>query len=587
MGTRSRWGGKAVVVVAVVATLALCFSASAAFGAGAVPFKDAHFSGYATGTVAHVDALRNIVPDTTLADIEEAFTGAAVNSDGLTRIKNEMDREVTPAAAGKDSQGRGSALEVGLVNAPPDAENGLILTAKSQSLAPPSTTLDTQEIAPLPANPLVYASLLRGQSQALWSDDQCIVGQDISFGRGHAADVQVLSTSLSNIGDTPLLDQPLLSTDSTVPDTGRAVASSYSHEFLDVQRNDTEQPIGTAWGVSSEARMTIAPITLFKGTSMETTIEIAGEWVLRAETGGIHGTARIVYGPADTTSPSTPIVTIIQNHQITRVLNLQQILTNTGLDIPLDPVAHVTIGEAPRAIGGDYGSSPHVDTVNGTFASAAVDVAKVVLLDPDTNTHIADVRVGHMEVSAKTPAGGIDCGIPVTKHANPPGVEVDQNFIVTIKIDNPFGCDLTHVKVVDDVTTKGGARFQVLDTSPNADSVPSGDHLSSGTITWNDIGSIPKGTSKNVTVQFKAQNVNKQGGEIDDIANVTGTLGGCTGTGEGNELVGHSLPLRVPVVLKLKLPPTGVGTSPAAYLIALMLLSLAGVGIRQLRRTRI
>src|ERR1051325_1038827 len=224
MGTRSRWGGKAVVVVATVATLALTFSATAAFGAGAVPFKDAHFSGYATGTFPHVDALRNVVPDTTLADIEEAFTGAAVNSDGLKRIKNEMDREVTPAGADKNSQGRGSALEVGLVNAPPDTEpNGLILTAKSQSLAPPSTTLDTQEIAPLPANPLVYASLLRGQSQALWSTDQCIIGQDISFGRGDAADVQVLSTTLSNTEGPPLWDEPLLSTDSSVPDTGRTV----------------------------------------------------------------------------------------------------------------------------------------------------------------------------------------------------------------------------------------------------------------------------------------------------------------------------------------------------------------------------
>jgi len=75
------------------------------------------------------------------------------------------------------------------------------------------------------------------------------------------------------------------------------------------------------------------------------------------------------------------------------------------------------------------------------------------------------------------------------------------------------------------------------------------------------------------------------GGIIKDIAHVSAVLGNCEGEGNGNQMVGNSLPLQVPVVLKLKLPPTGVGTSAATMVGALALLSMAVVSIRQLRRS--
>src|SRR5437899_13069851 len=112
MVSRSRWGRKAVFVVAAVAILALSFSATAAFGAGAVPFKDAHFSGFATGTVVHADLLQT--GGSRVVNADEAFTGSSVNSDGLSQIKNELLRVVTPAAAAKKSYGRGAGIDVGL-----------------------------------------------------------------------------------------------------------------------------------------------------------------------------------------------------------------------------------------------------------------------------------------------------------------------------------------------------------------------------------------------------------------------------------------------------------------------------------------
>jgi hypothetical protein len=247
MGVRSR-SRKAYGVIALVAILALSFSATAAFGA--VKFEDADFSGYATGTVLHADALQTgPSPDgLRLADVEEAFTGSAVDSKGLTTIKNEMDRVVSTAAASKRSSGRGSGLEVGLAHAP-DAENDIILADAAKAVAPPSTGVITNDLLDIPGDPLVYASLLRGQAQALWANNQCILGRDIAFGKGHAADVQLLNTTPGEVNADDTFKAPLIAADHDDP--SRAAASSTSHEFMDVQKNAAGKPIGTNWGLTS------------------------------------------------------------------------------------------------------------------------------------------------------------------------------------------------------------------------------------------------------------------------------------------------------------------------------------------------
>ncbi len=573
--TRSR---KAYGVIALVAILALSFSATAAFGA--VKFSDADFRGSSTGTVLHADALE--MGGTRVADVNEAFTGSQVDSAGIKAHTNEMGKTVSAAAASKRSYGRGSGLEVGLGTANGDPAT-IPLPDPAVNSAPPNAADNLTDVINVPGDPLAWASVLRGASHANWFEGQCILGRDISFGKGHAADVQLINTGPDTNSDGSF-DLPLVATDADEAGHTRGVASSYSHEFMDVAKNNAGKAVGAAWGLSSEVRMTIAPITLFKGTANEVTLEFAGEWVLRSEAGGLPGTARIVYGPGDA-SVSTPLLRILQgvNHDVTNIITLDDIIDNLspgGLDIDASPLVHLTIGEDPRAIGGAFGSKPPV-AATGTSASAAVDVVRLTVLNPDDTTHAAHLRLGHMEVKSAVPAGGIDCGIPVTKSANPPGVTVNQSFVVTIKIDNPFGCDLTAVKVVDDITTDGDAKFEVLSTSPAANTVPDGANLDSGTIIWNNIGGIPKGGSKSVTTTIRAQG---GGGVIKDIANVSAVLGNCEGEGNGNAIVGKSTPLQVPVVLTAKLPPTGVGTSSATILAALMLLSLAGVTIRQIRR---
>jgi hypothetical protein len=566
---------KAIVAVAAVAILALAIGVAAP--ASAVPFNEADFNGYATGNLLFAKALTTgtgTADELMLANVTEGFTGAAVDSNGLKTINNEMNRLVVGANAAKKSAGRGSGVEFGIAKGPAD-DNDLELQ-KAAVQAPPDAA-DTQELLGVPGSPLLYASVLRGAATANWSNSAtCVLGEDISNGLGYAADLQLVETGETNENGT--LGAPLVATDAPSPE--RRVAQTFSHEFLDVQQNKAGQPIGLKFGLSSEVRQTIAPITLFKGTPNQITIEVGGEWILRATAGGIPGSAHITHGVGEV-GAQVPLLKILDaDNSVLGQLNLHDIpiFPPEGLDVTIPGVISLVIGEDPRPIGNYDGSQAAPVAANGTSASAAADVVRIVALDGA----LADIRVGHAEVKAQVPVGGIDCGIPVTKSASPKGVTVDQNFVVTIKIDNPFGCDLNNVKVTDVITTQGDAKFKVVATNPSADTVPSGNNLDSGTIVWNDIGSIPKGGTKSVTTTIKAQG---GGGIITDVANVKAVAGNCEGEGNGNNLVGNSRPLKVPVVLKLKLPPTGVGTSTATMLGALALLSLAGVAIRQLRRS--
>lgn len=525
--------------------------------------------GYATGQVLHVDALSASGVD--IAQAAEAWTGSVVDSTGVKQIVNEVDNIVFPAAANKKTAARGSGLELGL-GVDQATENQLQLQIAKAS-APPNQHV-VEEIPPggLPASPLAYASLLRGEAEANWGPDAttCVFGRDLASGIGYAADLQLLETGETNQDGS--LGAPLLAVDADPDDPDRSVAFSQSHNFLAVQQDAQGKPLGLKFGLVSEVRMTIAPVTI--GDAV--TLEFLGEWVLRTMAGGVPGSAHVHFGPGEV-SPSTPVLRIIQDNEVTDIIRLQDILTDTGLPtIEIPGVAEIRIGQPPHAIGNQ--DAPPAVAGNGTSASAAIDIVSVELADGD----LADLRFGHMEVATQVPAGGIDCGVPVSKTASPKGTTVGGAFTVSIKVDNPFGCDMTNVKLVDKITTEGSAKFQVLSTTPQANSVPAGSNLDSGTITWDNIGPIPKGGSKTVKVTLRAQG---GGGIIRDIATATALLGNCEGEGDGSTLVGNSLPLEVPVVLKTKfLPETGVGTTGALYVGALSLLGLAGVGLRSLRR---
>ncbi|HUR49211.1 MAG TPA: hypothetical protein VMY88_06765 [Acidimicrobiales bacterium] len=536
-----------VLAAAVLAVMALG-SIPGSPASAQVPFKTADFSGYATASAVHVDALQLGQTGPLVANVDEAFSSATVASqgtDGITfgpnaapgTIVNEVDNVLQPNLAnteldaelkGDRSYGRGSGLEVGLANSLPIEDNTLILNSKVQGSAPPSTQLLQSQVGPVAASPVAYASLLRGESVARWDDNSCILGEDISQGRGYAADAQLVNTGAANEDGT--FATPVVAADAPGPE--RAAASTVSRSRLVPQTGKDNARLGPAFGLMTEARTTIAPVTLFKGTPNEVTIEVLGEWVLKAVATGVGGNAGnwVHYGPL-AASPESAVIRVIQGDAITQ-LTTQDIplLGETGLVVNVPGVAEIAIGEDPRAIGGDADSAPAL-AADGTSAAAAVDLVRVTLLEQRDDAGIvtmsaADVRIGHMETRAKVPAGGIECSLPVTKTVDREFVAPGDNFTYTIKVVNPFAdCDLTAVLVKDAIEVEKGILYEITSSTPPASS------QTATSLTWNDIGPIPAKGSKDLTVGIRILD-GSGAGRFTNTATATGVCVQSTARGD-------------------------------------------------------
>lgn len=552
-----------------VSTVALGGAGSPA--SGQVDHKDADYKGYSTGTVVHADAAR--LGTTTVADVEVAFSGASVASKGTGAlpgrgpgaaagmIVNEMDQVVQPALPaaglpGDRSYGRGSALEVGALTPVPNPLNTLLLAGKAEASAPPSTDLVDKSIT-VPVNPVAYASLLRGQAQALWGNDNCLLGGPLSLGRGFASDVQLLNTGAVLPGGT--FENPLVATNAPSPE--RAVSQSQSVTRIVPQTNKAGEKIGDNFGLMSETRMTIAPITLFKGTPNPVTVELLGEWVLRSVATGLPGQAYVFFGTTEREN-STPIIRVLQGATPTTTfevtlqtvlqLGLQPVLQQvSGVLNGVVPGTEIVVGESPRSV---------EQAADGTLASAAIDIVRVKVADPAASplaalgvTSALDVRVGHMEARAQVPAGGIRCQLPVQKTSDKQEVNAGDSFTYTIKVDNPFAdCELTNVRIEDTITVESGVRHSVTGTSPTADSV------SNSRIIYNDIGPIPPRSSKTVSISV-AVAPDSGSGLFTDNAKATGNC--ATGTAQGTAKISIPAAGEVTVVVPRA---NGAGVSPAA-----------------------
>ncbi|MEO7443280.1 MAG: hypothetical protein ABIW46_07100 [Acidimicrobiales bacterium] len=553
-----------------------------------VPSPQADYRGYATGSVVHVGVLGGVglggglggllpggLLGGQLVDTEVAFSGATVASQGTGGVTfgpgaaagtvvNEYGQVVQPTLPntgldpnlrGNRSSGRGSALEIGLANNLPNDANQLILSGKARASAPPSTDLVRSEIGPIKLDGVAYASLLRGEAQARFREDgNCIVGQNLSFGTGYAAGVQLLGTG--GAAAAPFTN-PLLATTGSSPE--RQVSQSRSITRLVPQVDASGRRLGDNFGLMTETRQTIAPVTLFAGLPTQITLEFLGEWVLRSVATGVGGAAGnyVFYGPG-TVTPSTPVVRILSGvnpllGNITEV-TLQQLLGNTGLVIPVPGVAEIALGEDPLAIGGGANTAPTLGS-DGTLAAGAVDVARVTLLDGSA----VDLRIGHMEARAQVPAGGIQCRLPITKTADKQQVNPGEQFTYNVAVTNPFAdCTLTNVRLVDTITTTPGVRYSVVGSNPQASSV------AGGVITFDDIGPIAPLATRSVTITVQIAG-NSAAGVLTNTARATGTC--ATGTGQGDARI--DVPASGEVTVETprvggpgELPRTGIDNLP-------------------------
>ena len=534
-----------VLAAAVLAVMALG-SIPGSPATAQVPFRTADFSGYATGSAIHVDALQLGQTGPVVANVDEAFSSATVASQGTDKVTfgpnaapgtivNEVDNvaqpdlantELDPELKGDKSYARGSGIEVGLGNSLPVEDNTLILNSKVQGSAPPSTQLLQSQVGPVAASPVAYASLLRGQSVSRWNDNACVLGEDISQGMGYAADAQLVNTSTANEDGT--FATPVVAADAPNPE--RAASSTVSRTRLVPQTAADNTRLGPAFGLMTEVRTTIAPTTLFKGTPNEITIEVLGEWVLKSVATGVGGSAGnwVHYGPL-ATNPESAVIRIIQGDAITQ-LTTQDLLGDAGLVVAVPGVAEIAVGEDPRAIGGDADSAPALGA-NGTSAAAAVDLVRVTLLEQrdDANNvtmSAADIRIGHMEARSQVPSGGIECSLPVAKTVDKEFVAPGDTFNYTIKVTNPFAdCELTAVKVVDKISVEPGIKYEILSSTPAANS------QTADSLTWNDIGPIPARQSKDLLVGIKVLD-GSGAGRFTNNATATGVCVQATARGD-------------------------------------------------------
>src|SRR3954447_6567465 len=403
---------------AVLATWTMAIAAVVVLvspGAKAAAFTGGNqFSGYSTGTLVHADLLQLPGPNPTsrLVNTDVGFSGAAADTTGLANpVNNEMQNAVSPALPTKNSYGRGSGLELGVgTSLPnnPDA-NQAILAGLAEASAPPPSGLVTKEVGPIKGSPLIYASLLRGQAEANFDANACVTDPtNVSFGLGNVGNVELLNTGATNADGS--MQAPVVATNIGNP-TDRAVGQAKSWMHL-VPNGD-----GT-FGLVSETHETVAPVTLFKGTANEIRIELLGEWVLRATATGKAGGANVTYAPAGNPTPTTPLISITAPGGAPGIVLKTQDLFGPGklpqhIDIPT--LASISVGEDPRAIGDNSATpKPAAVAANGTQASGAVDVVRVKLLVPDPTSHLADIRVGHMESSALVPAAGVTCPAAAT-----------------------------------------------------------------------------------------------------------------------------------------------------------------------------
>lgn len=524
-----------------------------------VAVASAAYGGLADGAVVHAQALNN--GTTTLADVDEAYAGAAVNSGGFgTNINSQINTLVQAADASKKSGARGAGVELGLGANNPVATANALITQKAVATAPPNSGLIDNKTN-IAIDPVLNVTLAEGKAQANWDTDPsgangCVLGTDLSNGFGHLTN----ATAVGSPSPNSLVNAP-------------GELSTTSHLRLVPQTDPSGNPVGTgAVGLMSEDIQTYAPI----GIGGIVTITVVGPIHLRAVATGVQGQAYMQYGPPDGTPGTTPILTIqtVGGIPVTTI-TAQQLVGQNGLNLDLG-IAQVTVATQPHALGGATTSAP-VAANDGSSVSGEVDLVKVAV----PTLGLADIRVGHMEAAATVPPGGILCQIDVSKEAQPANVNPGDTFNYIIHVHNPHACTLTGVKVVDTVSTTSGIVYSILGETPPADS------STSTTLTWNDIGPLAPGVTKDLVVNMKVGS-NSAGGTFTEKASVTAScaIANAQGTSTIAVPAAGSATIQLPTVSGGRgaaLPVTG-GLTGRYYAVALIVaLGALGFGRRGLK----
>jgi hypothetical protein len=358
------------------------------------------YSAFATGTVIHAGvggsagAMLDIVSSTAAAT--SAATGAAVNS--------ELGRVAVPVLPAKGSYGQGLGIGVG-AGLVPGLSTSLFGSAVAK--APPNNGPVEQSVAPVNVAPLAHAAPFRSNAQALSSAAGCVLGSNLAYGQGNAADVSLVGlTALKGL---------------SLGATGGAPTSRSESKTVVVPGSESGR-----LGLMSEVTQMLGPVTLLAGTANATTVEMKGQWALQVKADGKIGS--VTYGP-QSASPDQALV-VVRNAagmllgQVTA--GQMKLAGSVGVRLNVAGVGDIIVGAHPRARG-KMDAAP----TSGTRAEAAVDLVRVRLLGQD-------VRLGHMEAAVAVPPTGITCpGLEVSMTPGAASVVPGADFGVKVRVRNP------------------------------------------------------------------------------------------------------------------------------------------------------
>jgi hypothetical protein len=277
------------------------------------------------------------------------------------------------------------------------------------------------------------------------------------------------------------------------------------------------------FGLLAEVRQTIAPVTFDVG-DQKFTVEVGGEWVLRAIADGTKGA--LTFGP-DESSGDRPLLRVIdgQGH----VVDEQDLAALTGKQAIVVSGITLFLGEDPRALG-SVGEDPAKPIITGTTVAAAMDVVRLQAIDAENNP--VQLRVGHTEVAVAVPPQGLTCpGIGLVKELDRPKVEPDQKFSWDITVANPNDCLLDDVKLEDVVTASDGLRFEIVATAPPSRLVRD------GVLAFDGLGPLHGGQSRAMRIDVHVA-PDSPSGHFSDVATATGTCRPDPAPGEEDTSIG-------------------------------------------------
>jgi LPXTG-motif cell wall-anchored protein len=547
----------------------------------------ARFNGYATGSELHLSGLT--AGTTTLANLDQGFSGASTASAGLTKVINsETTSVVQPAqAAGTKAYGTGAGLEIGLGtdSLPTTDQNQIKVAGRAEQIAPPNGPAVTSDIS-IPGDPLIRASVLKGEGAAVYDGQVCPLGQPISYGLGHAADAQVLivngtqvintagpgtataqstsETYLSPNGDgsfglsttasdiiapltvnVPGALQVVASVQSaggpsdpvtlTAKTTGESTGAKLAFSSDDILKVDLVTPAGTT-------NIITIPLSSIGQGGLHIPLSTSNSTLLTQLSGAASGLASTIpaIGPAISGVLTQPQVTSLLTQLGTTVSQVtQQVATINLGSIDVDTYPHV-IGQAA--------TDPAVP-VGGTSAAGALDLLHLNLAVSGTvgtqalpTISLANFFAGHLETAANL-TSPIVCSIPVIKSANPTAVTAGNTFVYNIQVPDPakldlIDCNLSNVTVTDTITdAQGTPSFTVTSAKDVATGAPGTIQTISpnkAIVTWTGLSYTvaPTGQPPNAPIPLTiavSVPATSTSGVIEDTVVANATVSGCQG----------------------------------------------------------